>query len=120
MKLVTYRTDHTPPRPGFLLDGVVVDAASAASRVGRPEAIVGPSSSNRDLIALGPERLTELASAARGPGVESRELTDVRLGPPIPDPQKIICLGLNYSDHAAESGLTPRRRRCSSRSSPTR
>jgi 2-keto-4-pentenoate hydratase/2-oxohepta-3-ene-1,7-dioic acid hydratase in catechol pathway len=24
--------------------------------------------------------------------------------PPIPDPRKIICLGLNYRDHAAESG----------------
>jgi 2-keto-4-pentenoate hydratase/2-oxohepta-3-ene-1,7-dioic acid hydratase in catechol pathway len=25
----------------------------------------------------------------------------------VPDPQKIICLGLNYRDHAAESGLQP-------------
>ncbi len=24
---------------------------------------------------------------------------------PIPDPQKIICIGLNYKDHAAESGV---------------
>jgi 2-keto-4-pentenoate hydratase/2-oxohepta-3-ene-1,7-dioic acid hydratase in catechol pathway len=24
--------------------------------------------------------------------------------PPIPDPSKVICLGLNYRDHAAESG----------------
>lgn len=29
---------------------------------------------------------------------------DVRIGPPVPDPQKIICVGLNYADHAAESG----------------
>jgi 2-keto-4-pentenoate hydratase/2-oxohepta-3-ene-1,7-dioic acid hydratase in catechol pathway len=28
----------------------------------------------------------------------------VRLGPPVTDPSKIICLGLNYSDHAAEQG----------------
>jgi len=28
----------------------------------------------------------------------------VRLLPPIPNPPKIICLGLNYRDHAAESG----------------
>ena len=26
-----------------------------------------------------------------------------RLGPPIARPSKIICIGLNYSDHAAES-----------------
>jgi 2-keto-4-pentenoate hydratase/2-oxohepta-3-ene-1,7-dioic acid hydratase in catechol pathway len=28
----------------------------------------------------------------------------VRLLPPIPDPPKIVCIGLNYRDHAAESG----------------
>ncbi len=31
-------------------------------------------------------------------------LTDVTLHAPITDPQKIICLGLNYRDHAAETG----------------
>jgi 2-keto-4-pentenoate hydratase/2-oxohepta-3-ene-1,7-dioic acid hydratase in catechol pathway len=30
---------------------------------------------------------------------------DVRLGPPIARPSKIVCIGLNYRDHAAESGL---------------
>ena len=29
----------------------------------------------------------------------------VRLGPPIARPSKIICVGLNYSDHAAESNM---------------
>ena len=32
---------------------------------------------------------------------------DVRLGPPIPDPSKIICVGLNYRDHAREQGKEP-------------
>ena len=31
--------------------------------------------------------------------------SDVRLGPPIARPSKIICIGLNFSDHAAESGM---------------
>jgi acylpyruvate hydrolase len=31
---------------------------------------------------------------------------EVRLGPPVTDPSKIICLGLNYTDHAAEQGRT--------------
>jgi len=26
----------------------------------------------------------------------------VRLGPPIPNPSKVICIGMNYADHAAE------------------
>lgn len=29
---------------------------------------------------------------------------DERWGPPVPRPGKIICIGLNYADHAAESG----------------
>jgi 2-keto-4-pentenoate hydratase/2-oxohepta-3-ene-1,7-dioic acid hydratase in catechol pathway len=30
---------------------------------------------------------------------------EVRLGPPIARPSKIICIGLNYSDHAKESNM---------------
>ncbi len=30
---------------------------------------------------------------------------DIRLGPPIKDPSKIICVGLNYADHAKEAGM---------------
>src|SRR4051812_26512404 len=30
---------------------------------------------------------------------------DVRLGPPIQRPSKIVCVGLNYRDHAKESGM---------------
>jgi 2-keto-4-pentenoate hydratase/2-oxohepta-3-ene-1,7-dioic acid hydratase in catechol pathway len=38
--------------------------------------------------------------AARAPRVPR----ETRLGPPICRPSKIICIGLNYRDHAAESG----------------
>ncbi len=31
--------------------------------------------------------------------------TDQRLGSPVARPSKIICIGLNYSDHARESGM---------------
>ena len=30
---------------------------------------------------------------------------DVRLGPPLTRPSKIVCVGLNYAKHAAESGM---------------
>ncbi len=30
---------------------------------------------------------------------------DVVIGPPVPRPGKLICVGLNYRDHAAESGM---------------
>jgi 2-keto-4-pentenoate hydratase/2-oxohepta-3-ene-1,7-dioic acid hydratase in catechol pathway len=32
---------------------------------------------------------------------------EIELLPPIPDPDKIVCIGLNYRDHAAEAGLDP-------------
>ena len=35
----------------------------------------------------------------------SGALDELELGPPVTDPDKIVCLGLNYRDHAAESGL---------------
>src|SRR5687768_13319595 len=34
-------------------------------------------------------------------------LADVQLCPPIADPEKIICLGLNYREHASEAGFEP-------------
>ena len=33
--------------------------------------------------------------------------SDVTLLPVIPSPQKIICIGVNYADHAAETGQAP-------------
>jgi len=32
---------------------------------------------------------------------------DTRIGPPVCRPSKIICIGLNFSDHAKESGVEP-------------
>ncbi len=58
----------------------------------------------REILAGGPEafaavrRVTERADAKRIPA------DSARFHAPIPDPKKIICLGLNYRDHALESG----------------
>jgi 2-keto-4-pentenoate hydratase/2-oxohepta-3-ene-1,7-dioic acid hydratase in catechol pathway len=64
-------------------------------------------SSMKDLLAMG-DRGLELARRAveRGRAIPADELT---LLAPVPDPGKIICIGLNYADHAAESGLEPPR-----------
>jgi 2-keto-4-pentenoate hydratase/2-oxohepta-3-ene-1,7-dioic acid hydratase in catechol pathway len=53
--------------------------------------------------ALDPARLAEFSAIdiASFPLVAA----DVRLGPPVPIPGKIICIGLNYADHAAETGF---------------
>ncbi len=36
------------------------------------------------------------------PGEICTPLSEVRFAPPIPDPQKIICIGMNYRDHCEE------------------
>ena len=47
--------------------------------------------------------VTEIAARAAGlDGDSILPAGSVRLGPPICDPTKIICLGLNYRDHAEE------------------
>jgi 2-keto-4-pentenoate hydratase/2-oxohepta-3-ene-1,7-dioic acid hydratase in catechol pathway len=42
---------------------------------------------------------------ASGPDHRRRIDPDVRLGPPIARPSKIVCIGLNFRDHAAESRM---------------
>jgi len=60
--------------------------------------------SMKELLALGSEGLERArAAAAQGQPFDSQ---GVRLLAPVPDPQKIICIGLNYADHAAETGAT--------------
>jgi 2-keto-4-pentenoate hydratase/2-oxohepta-3-ene-1,7-dioic acid hydratase in catechol pathway len=71
-----------------------VDAAGVAPRW----------TSVRAILAEGPGALHALADAAPAAPVVGA-LDDLELGPPIPDPDKILCLGLNYRDHAEESGL---------------
>jgi 2-keto-4-pentenoate hydratase/2-oxohepta-3-ene-1,7-dioic acid hydratase in catechol pathway len=47
-----------------------------------------------------------LIDAVRAAPVEARlQMAAVTLGPVVPDPQKVICIGLNYRDHARETGL---------------
>jgi acylpyruvate hydrolase len=58
-----------------------------------------------------PAGMTVDAALAAGPqglaGIEdgpSLALNEVDLLPPVPAPGKIVCVGLNYADHAAETG----------------
>jgi 2-keto-4-pentenoate hydratase/2-oxohepta-3-ene-1,7-dioic acid hydratase in catechol pathway len=85
MRLVTYDAGQGP-RTGVLRGDAVFD--------------VGAGSVDRMLRDGGlPDAVAE-----SGPSVP---LADVRLLPPIADPSKIICMGLNYRGHAAEAGLDP-------------
>ena len=81
MRFVTYDAG-SGPRAGLVRDG------------GR---VLDMGDSLRALIAAGP-----LGEPADG---EELALSDVRLLPPIPDPDKLICIGLNYRSHAEEAGV---------------
>jgi 2-keto-4-pentenoate hydratase/2-oxohepta-3-ene-1,7-dioic acid hydratase in catechol pathway len=55
----------------------------------------------REAIAKG--TIITAANAAQR-AQEGQPLSAVTLQPPIPNPEKVICIGLNYRDHAAEAG----------------
>lgn len=55
-----------------------------------------------DGSVLGPEKLAELA--ALDPSSLPLVQSGVRLGPPVGAVGKVVCIGLNYSDHARETG----------------
>jgi len=55
-----------------------------------------------ELIARGADLLRTGADLLR---MHSIDLNAVRILPPVPKPPKILCVGLNYDDHLAESGL---------------
>jgi acylpyruvate hydrolase len=52
------------------------------------------------LDAEGLEQLGELAERSD----ERLRISELELLAPVPDPQKIVCIGLNYRDHAEETG----------------
>lgn len=49
-------------------------------------------------------RAVEAALAAPGEGALFRNYSDLALLAPVPRPPRIICIGLNYRDHALETG----------------
>ena len=93
MKLIRYG-EPGRERPGLELEtGERVDASAAVDDY--DESFFG----NGGLEAL---RAWAESAAADAPRVPR----EIRLGPPVARPSKIVCIGLNYRDHAAESGLT--------------
>ena len=92
MKLIRFGRPGSE-KPGLLLDdGTRIDASG-----------FGQDFDERFLGGNGPDRLRDWADrhVANAPRVADT----VRLGSPIARPSKIVCIGLNFHDHAAESGM---------------
>lgn len=108
MRLATLTTDegprlHVRGRSGY------VDAARAT---GEPRY-----ASLEEVLKEGPPALDVLRLASAQDGVEAREAD---YGPAVPSPRRVLCLGVNYLDHALEGGrAAPSWPECFVRSAPS-
>ncbi len=108
-RLVSYRSDRTAPtwRAGVASNQLLIDLAGYAASTSRSQAS-GSYLSVRAYLSASPDEQEQiLAWAARRleAGEQVLSLDEVELGAPVPDPEKILCLGLNYPEHAAEAEL---------------
>jgi 2-keto-4-pentenoate hydratase/2-oxohepta-3-ene-1,7-dioic acid hydratase in catechol pathway len=109
LRLVSYRSSRTSPvfRAGVASHQELIDLAGYAATPQGSQ--IGESyRSMRTFLAASPdEQALVLAWAAHQleTGEQVLSLDEVELGPPVLDPEKIICIGTNYAEHAAESGF---------------
>jgi 2-keto-4-pentenoate hydratase/2-oxohepta-3-ene-1,7-dioic acid hydratase in catechol pathway len=90
MRLVTHTTDRGARAAVLVAEDRVVDAW---------DALGGGCGTMRGLLKA--DRFDELAEAVAG--AEGEQLGGGALLPPVPDPEKIIGIGLNYRGHAEET-----------------
>jgi 2-keto-4-pentenoate hydratase/2-oxohepta-3-ene-1,7-dioic acid hydratase in catechol pathway len=86
MKLVSFSTSDGVVKPGFLFDdtGTILDLTLSGF------------TSALDVVSKG---------IRQGSSVRKLPLSDLKLHPPLPNPPRIFAIGLNYRDHAIESGM---------------
>ncbi len=94
MRVVSYKADRGV-RAGVLRDAMVWDAWDALEPGGSRVSV-------RQLLEA--DLIGGLAGALAG---DPLPLAEVELQVPVPDPEKIVCIGLNYRKHAAEAGIDP-------------
>jgi 2-keto-4-pentenoate hydratase/2-oxohepta-3-ene-1,7-dioic acid hydratase in catechol pathway len=88
MKLVSFSKADGVVRPGALMEdaGLVVDLGSSYA----------------DTLAVVAAGLTGFTQGSAHAG---HKLSEVKLHAPLANPPRIFCIGLNYRDHAKESGM---------------
>ena len=96
MRLVSYPSPTGPRAAVVNRKGRYVDLNSADPKL--PAGMC-------KFLTLGPEALARAADIAETGKTIDRAA--VKLLPPVPRPEKILCIGLNYADHARETGKEP-------------
>ncbi len=94
MRFLTFKRAAGAAEPGVLSDGKIVSLTGAGF------------SSVISIIEGGSEALTTVAQyVAAAPSTAKVDLASVLLLAPVPKPNKVFCIGLNYRDHAIESNM---------------
>jgi 2-keto-4-pentenoate hydratase/2-oxohepta-3-ene-1,7-dioic acid hydratase in catechol pathway len=94
MKLVTFRRAGKTPEPGVVLSERVVSLVGA----GYADILA--------LLAEGDEGRARVENWIYNPPPDAvADLASVKLLAPVPRPPKLICVGLNYRDHALEANM---------------
>ncbi|MBN1247831.1 MAG: fumarylacetoacetate hydrolase family protein [Anaerolineae bacterium] len=105
MKLLLFRSSDGPA-VGIKTDQGVLDVRAAALARGRDDVPTTPGA----VFSLGLDALPSLTSLLNEPGVGAQDAVwllneaELQLEPCVHYPEKILCVGLNYRRHAAESG----------------
>ena len=93
LKFIVYRRDGV----------VALGALTGTTLFGAKPGSTPPPADLQALLAVGPDALRQAYDALLGG--EEVDPAGIEYLPPFPSPEKIICAGLNYKDHAAESGF---------------
>lgn len=106
MRLVTFENAGSTAgsvRLGLVVGTEVIDLAARSKKAGHAAPYF---SSMAAFLDAGDEAMSSARAIATDPGA-GLPLEAVRLFPPVPRPGKIIAVGFNYQDHAAEQGIKP-------------
>jgi len=94
MRFVTFRRGDAPPEAGVIVQDRVVGLAGA----GFPDMLA--------ILSGGAPARAKIENWMYNPPADaSAPLDSVTLLAPVPKPPKLICVGLNYRDHALESKM---------------
>jgi len=91
---VTFQSAGSPPQPGVLVEEQVVGLGAAGF------------ADMLSILRSGAGGLASIKNFCAAPPKDAvHPLASVKLLPPIPRPPKILCIGLNYRDHAEETDM---------------
>jgi 2-keto-4-pentenoate hydratase/2-oxohepta-3-ene-1,7-dioic acid hydratase in catechol pathway len=105
MKLAYFRTRGSrTPRAGVFANGGLVDILQRARSIGSTSGWLRDDLQTLDLINVWPEPQAEISRLVDGASATPE--SEVEFLPPV-KPGKILAIGRNYLDHAAEGGSAP-------------